>query len=161
MNLYELTSEYEGLMNMLYDGETDEQTIMDTLESLEYEIEDKADNYAKIIKNIEADTKALKDEEARLYSKRKALDNNIKRLKDNLYNSMKLIGREKFKTLLFSFNIQKNPASLKIEDMAKVPSNYFIPQDPVIDKARLKDDVKGGTIIDGVYLEQGESLRIR
>ncbi|MBO1683294.1 siphovirus Gp157 family protein, partial [[Clostridium] scindens] len=52
MRLYELTEQYDGVMNLLYDGETDEQTILDTLESIEGEIEDKADNYAKIIKNM-------------------------------------------------------------------------------------------------------------
>lgn len=35
MKLYELTEQYDGVMNLLYDGETDEQTILDTLESIE------------------------------------------------------------------------------------------------------------------------------
>ena len=52
MKLYELTEQYDGVMNLLYDGETDEQTILDTLEAIEGEIEDKADNYAKIIKTM-------------------------------------------------------------------------------------------------------------
>lgn len=42
MRLYELTEQYDEVMNLLYDGETDEQTILDTLESIEGEIEDKA-----------------------------------------------------------------------------------------------------------------------
>ena len=36
MRLYELTEQYDGVMNLLYDGETDEQTILDTLESVSY-----------------------------------------------------------------------------------------------------------------------------
>ena len=47
-SLYELTEQYEGIRMMLYDGETDEQMILDTLESIDAEIEEKADNYAKI-----------------------------------------------------------------------------------------------------------------
>ena len=35
MKLYELTEQYEEVINLLYDGETDEQTILDTLESIE------------------------------------------------------------------------------------------------------------------------------
>ena len=50
--LYELTGEFLQLMNMLEDEDCDEQCIMDTLESVEYEIEDKADGYAKIISYI-------------------------------------------------------------------------------------------------------------
>ena len=40
MNLYELTEQYDEVMSLLYDGETDEQTILDTLESIDGEIED-------------------------------------------------------------------------------------------------------------------------
>ena len=50
-NLYQLTSNYETVLNMLYDEEIDEQMILDTLEAIEGEIEDKADGYAKIIKD--------------------------------------------------------------------------------------------------------------
>ena len=54
-NIYELTGQFLQLLDMLEDEEVDEQVIMDTLESVEYEIEDKADGYAKIIKALEAD----------------------------------------------------------------------------------------------------------
>ena len=42
-NIYELTNDFLELLNMLEDEEVDEEVIMDTLESIEYEIEDKAD----------------------------------------------------------------------------------------------------------------------
>lgn len=35
--LYELTDQYQSIMDMLYDGETDEQLVMDTLESIDGE----------------------------------------------------------------------------------------------------------------------------
>ena len=35
MNLYELTEQYDEVMSLLYDNETDEQTILDTLESID------------------------------------------------------------------------------------------------------------------------------
>ena len=65
MNLYELTEQYDEVMSLLYDGETDEQTILDTLESIDGEIEDKADNYAKIIKNMLGEAEAVKREKHR------------------------------------------------------------------------------------------------
>lgn len=42
MRLYELSEQYEILEQMLYDGETDEQTIRDTMEAIFGEFEDKA-----------------------------------------------------------------------------------------------------------------------
>lgn len=45
--LYELTEQYQAVMDMLCDAEADEQVIFDTLEAIDGEIEEKADNYAK------------------------------------------------------------------------------------------------------------------
>ena len=75
MRLYELAEQWDAVFNMMEDGETDEQVILDTLQSIDGEIEDKADNYAKLIKNIHADTEILKAEEERLYQRRKSLEN--------------------------------------------------------------------------------------
>ena len=50
--LYELKENWKQVQEMLYEEEIDEQCILDTLESIEGEIEDKADSYAMIIKVI-------------------------------------------------------------------------------------------------------------
>ena len=65
-SIYELTGEYLELMNMLEDEEVDEQTIIDTLEALDGEIENKADNYAKIIRSLESDIDGISKENNRL-----------------------------------------------------------------------------------------------
>ena len=70
--MYELTQDYKTVQDMLYTG-ADEQTVMDTLESIAGEIEEKADGYGKIIRNIETDIAGLKDEEKRLISRRRSL----------------------------------------------------------------------------------------
>ena len=80
--LYELTEEYEAVLNMLYDGETEEQIIFDTIEGIEGEIENKADNYAKMIKSMLADAECIKAEEDRLASRRRSLESRAKKLKD-------------------------------------------------------------------------------
>ena len=54
-SLYELKSEYLQLKEMLEDDSIDEQVILDTMEGIDYEIEIKADNYAKIIKELEGE----------------------------------------------------------------------------------------------------------
>ena len=74
------------------------------------EIEEKADGYAKIIKGMQGDIEALKAEENRLVARRKALENRQQALKSNLEANMREMGKTKFKTALFSFNIQKNGA---------------------------------------------------
>lgn len=77
-NLYQLTNNYETVLNMLYDEDADEQMILDTLESIEGEIEDKADNYAKIIKELESKRDSRKAEAKRLLDSATVFDNRIK-----------------------------------------------------------------------------------
>lgn len=159
--MYELTGEYSAVLAMASDPEIDPQAITDTLEAINAEIEIKAENTAIIISELEAEYNKLKTEESRLAARRKAIETNAARLKDGLYNAMKTTGKEKFKTTLFSFNIQKNPVKLVIDDESKVPKKYYIPQPPKIDAAKLKEDLKAGAVRKYAHLEQGESLRIK
>ena len=105
MRLYELTDQYEALMDMLCDEEVDEQTIMDTLEVIDGEIEEKAENYAKIIQQMQADTAMLKAEEERLCMRRKSLENRSQNLKTVLKSNLEFIGKTKFKTALLVFAV--------------------------------------------------------
>lgn len=172
-NIYELTGEFLQLLEMLEDEEIDEQVIMDTLESVEYEIEDKADGYAKIIKALETDVEGIKKENDRLTSRKKTYENRIKQLKENLEMCMKVTGKKKFTTDLFSFNIQKNGGKRKLivdVDVENIPEEYRIKQPDAINGDKLREYLKenglegqdGSINCEWCHLEpQGESLRIR
>jgi hypothetical protein len=160
-SLYELTGQFQQVLDMAQDSDFSQEAIRDTLEAIGLEIEDKADGYAKVIKTLEGNVAALKTEESRLADRRKVIENNIKFMKKTLEDSMKTTGKTKFKTLLFGFNIQKNPASLVIDDKNKVPEELLIPQEPTIDNAAIKELLKNGAVLEYAHLEQGESLRIK
>ena len=121
--LYELTTGYKNIEYLIEMGESTEE-LEAVLNSIGGEIEDKAENIAKIIKNNEADIKAFKEEEKRIAERRKTLENDVKRLKEYLYNNMKLTGKTKFKRGTFSFNIAKNPASVEITNADIISSDY-------------------------------------
>lgn len=158
--LYELTGEYLELLNMAQEEE-DPEIIKDTLEAVGGEIEDKADGCAKVIKELEADVDKIDKEIKRLQDKKKTINNNIGRIKFNLENAMKITGKVKFKTLLFSFGIQKNPASVAVKDEKAVPDRFWKPQDPVLDKKGLIAFIKENGNTAYAELTQTESLRIR
>ena len=172
-NLYELTGDFLTLMDMLEDEECDEQCIMDTLESVEYEIEEKADGYAKIIKSLESDIEGLSKEADRLTARKKTYENRIKWLKQNLEMCMRATGKKKFTTDLFSFGIQKNGGKRKLVidvDVDNVPEQYRIKQPDAIDGDSIREYLKenglegqdGSLNCEWCHLEpQGESLRIR
>ena len=172
-NIYELTGQFLQLLDMLEDEEVDEQVIMDTLESVEYEIEDKADEYAKIIKALEADVDGIQKENDRLTSRKKTYENRIKWLKQNLEMCMRATGKQKFTTDLFSFNIQKNGGKRKLTidvDVDNIPEEYRIKQPDAVNGDKLREYLKenglegqdGSLNCEWCHLEpQGESLRIR
>ena len=157
MNLYELSVAFQEVQNM----ELDSEVMQDTLDSIEDAIENKAENIAKLIRNLESDVAAYKEEEDRLKTKRQATENKVKWLKTYLEDNMKLTGKTKFKSGMFKFSIQKNPASVNILDERIIPEEFLIPQLPKIDKTALKDVLKTGVEVPGAELKQTEGLRIR
>ena len=63
-------------------------------------------------------------------------------MKESLETAMRATGKTKFKTDLFSFNIQKNPPRLVIDKPEEVPEEYLIPQEPKIDTKAIKEILK-------------------
>lgn len=158
--LYELTDEWLQLLQLAEDGEIDQDVFADTLEGLDFEIELKADGYAKVIAELDHTIAALKAEEKRMSSRRKAMENHIEQMKKSLFEAMRSTGKEKFKTDLFSFSIRKNPASV-ILDTTDIPEEYLVPQDPVVNKKQIMADLKAGKDLTGLaHLEQTERLQI-
>lgn len=163
-SLYELQGEYLQLLNMLEDPEVEDQIVLDTLEGIDYELEIKAENYAKIIKELEGTVEVIKTEQKRLSDKKSKLEANVKRLKDNLQEAMTATGKTKFKTDLFSFSIQKNGGALPVivdVDTAELPDELVqITEKPDL-KAIAKYLEEHPESKLAHYGERGESLRIK
>lgn len=163
-SIYELTQDYLQILSMLEDPELNPQTLADTMEGIEGEFEIKAENYAKVMKNLEGDILAIKTEIDRLTAKKKALENNIKNMKSTLQTAMETTGKTKFKTELFSFNIQKSAPAVVIDEqyIENIPDKYLKYKDPEIDKTAIKDAIQKGEDLVGIaHLEIKNSLRIK
>lgn len=162
--LYELTDEYSKLLELAEDPDTDPQVLVDTMDAIGGEIEAKADGYAMVMKELEAQELAIKMEVDRLNNRRLSISNNITCMKRALEAAMRLTGKMKFKTTLFSFGIQKNPPSVVMDEtyIENIPEDYLKYKDPDIDKKRILADIKAGKDLTGIaHIVQTESLRIR
>ena len=159
MNLYELTDSYLKVLELIEAGE---ENLDDTLESINDTIEVKAENYAKIIRNLEGNVNMLKAEIERLNSRKKSIEGNVDRLKENLKQAMILTGKEKIKTGLFNITVANNPVALNVFDESKIPENFFTYETiKKMDKSAIKDLLKAGQVIEGAELTQGKGLRIK
>lgn len=160
MNLFELTENYVKFFTEFENADEVTEEMQEMADNLNVEIEEKCDNYGKMIRNLEADVEAFKNQEKIFNEKRKSAENKVKWLKQNLQASMELQGRKKVKTDLFSFNIQKNAPSLEITNENNIDDSYYVIERK-LNKRELLSDIKEGLIVDGVELKQTESLRIR
>lgn len=162
MTLYELTDDYRNLLEMAQNPDIDGQAIKDTLEAIQGDIEEKADGYAKVIKELSADTDKITAEIKRLTDRKNTIQNNIAYMKQSLTSAMTVTGNTKFRTDLFSFNIQKNPPALVVDDEKAIPQEYLIPQEPKVDKKAIIDFLKNGNKkVPYAHIEQSEGVRIR
>ena len=159
MKLYEISEAMLDLKNML-DLEEEFTGVKDSLDLIEIDFAEKIDNIAKIITEFNGNIEILKNEEKRLASKRKIIESKVKNLKSYIEENMIKTEKKKIKTDLFSFNIQKNPSKLIIENEELLPKKYFKMLEPAIDNQTLKEDLKNGEI-QGAKLLQTESLRIK
>lgn len=161
--LYELTEEWQQLIAMMDDPDVDPEVLQDTLEGLSGEIDEKGDNYAKVIRMYEGDITTIDAEIKRLTALKQNRQKNIERMKESLKKTMQATGKTKFKTSLFSFGIRKNPVKLVIDMQTKIPAYYYVVPDPKpeLNKALIKEDLKAGKEVEGAHLEQGESLQIK
>lgn len=163
-SLYDIKGRYCAIQELLSESDLDPQLLADTMEAIEGELEIKCENYAMVMKNLEGDIEALDNEIRRLTSRKKTLENNIKRMKEAVRDAMIATGKEKFKTELFSFSVQNNPPSvvLDTEDLDTLPNEFIrIKKEP--DKTAIKEALlKGDQKLSGyAHIENTRSLRIR
>lgn len=164
MKLYELAEQFKQLQEMLEDENADIELIQNTLEGVECEFNEKAENIAKLIKTLDYEVEILKSEKERIENKIKSKAAKKDWLKEYLQKQMEIAKKEKIKTPLFNISIQNNPPSVDIIDMETFKlagAKYLIPQEPKIDKRALIEDLKAGIEVPGAILKQEKGLRIR
>jgi mitochondrial fission protein ELM1 len=164
MNIYELTADFLRLQEMIEDPDVESDEIQAVMDELNDQLEKKADGYAKMIRNLEGNLAAVKTEQQKLNEKKNLLEAGIKRLKEDLQTAMIATGKRKFKTDLFSFNIQKNGgADPVIVDVAtdELPDDLVIISEKPDLKAIAAYIKETGDITFAHFGERGESLRIK
>lgn len=158
MNLYELTANAAYLQQLLEDGEIDEQTYADSLESMM--IDEKVENICKVVRNLEAQSAAFKEEEERLAKKRKVAENGVKRLKDSLVNLMQTTNDKKIKAGLFTVSLGSSK-SVEVFQQNELPECFLKPQPPTVDKTAISAALKAGDVVPGARMKDNAYVTIR
>ena len=163
MTLYEIDKSIEALINAV-DPDTGEITVdNDALDALLMERDAKVENIACCIKNLTADAKALKEEEAALSARRKTTEKKVERLKDYLTYALQ---GEKFQTAKCAVSFRKCSA-VEVDDCfvewAQTSGNEELLRykEPEVNKTAVKERLTGGEAVDFARLVQNTSITIK
>lgn len=157
LSLYQLSGNYLQALDFLTDPELDLpiEAVNDTLESLTGELEDKAVNVAKFLRNMEVTALAIKAAE-------EAMEARVKWMKDYLKGNMEHTGISKIECPFFKLSIQKNPAAVNVTNENAIPEQF---KEQVItwkiDKTAIKETLKKGVAVPGAELVKGTRLVIK
>lgn len=161
MNLYELEGNLLHVVELANSAKPeDQQLFADTIESLQDSIADKAIGYGKVINQLVADEKQLADKIKHDQERKRALSNNISRLKLALQHGMETAGKEKVKDIDLSIWIQNNPVSVAVTDDKLIPGE-FTEIEKKLNKTAIKQALNDGEEVPGAKLVQTRSIRIK
>lgn len=165
MKLYELANDYVALMQAIDNDELPEECIADTLEAITGEIEIKADNIACMLKNIEAEVKAIKEEEANLATRRKTKEKAYERLKEYLSTTLQSLSIDKVETARNKITFRKSE-SVEIDDTfiewaQENREDLLKYSAPTADKTEIKKILKGGAELQGAQLISKQNIQIK
>lgn len=155
--LYELTDQYKMLQNFIEENNAEGFEL--ALSQIQGEIAEKLEGYAMVLKNIESDIAGIKAEEKRLADRRKSMESNLTRIKENMADTLLTVDGNRVKTEKFTFSFRKS-TSVKVEDESVIPPQ-FIKVEKTISRAELAKALKAGKHIEGAKLIENQSLQIR
>ena len=153
MNLYEIDNE---IMSCI-DEETGEIVDVEKLDSLVMERDVKIENICLWIKNLKADSVALKAEKDNFAARQKAAENKAESL--TKYISSYLNG-EKYKSARVTVSYRKSEA-VNITDISQIPTEYIKLAEPQADKTAIKNAIKGGMVIPGAEIVENQNIQIK
>lgn len=160
--LYELTAEFKAVADKLEQLELDEQTIQDTLEGYSADFDNKVVSISSFIRNLEVSADAIKQAEAEMYARRKAIETKIEHLKSYVLTNMKAIGKDKVECALFKVSVRNNAPSVQIDDDSKISTDYLVTKiDYSFDKKAIKKAIEEGLVVEGASLVRSNSLSIK
>lgn len=171
--LYAISQEYMQAYNALFGDEAlPEEAIRDTLSGIQGEFEIKALNIAALIKNMMADSNAMKDAEGAINERRKRLEKRIENLENYLLINIQGAGLDNnpIESPEHYIAIKNCPISVQIDTNAEIPSRFIrVKTTEEADKTALKefltkcdeDNIDITTEVKGVRLVRNKKLVIK
>ena len=138
--------------------ETGEILDAAAMDALKMEIPKKLENLGRWMLNLEAEEKALADQEKRFKERKDAVKKKRESIKS--YVGAFLNGKP-YKCTDFEFKWRTSESVAFNGDIYKVPDDYLRYKEPELDKAKIKKALKSGIEIAGCSLEVKNNLSVK
>ena len=160
MTLYQIQDNIRKAIEQGFDEETGEILDTNALEALEIQRDEKIENIALFIKNLKAEAEAIKAEKMNLAKRQQTTENHAESLKRYL---TKCLDGEKFFSPKVAVSYRKSQTVEFIDgfDVNQLPEQFQRKVEPEADKTALKDALKAGEEIYGVYLAEHNNTIIK
>lgn len=159
MTLFEIGLEYRALADLALNEGEDNETIKQLFAENTSLLGDKLDNTMKIIKQLDAEEKALKDEAKRLTTRADTRKNKRELLRGLMLGSLETSGEKKLKTMSHNYSIT-DKESVQVLNEDELPREY-VRLTRSADKTKIKEHLKEGVLIDGCSIVKKSSLGVR
>jgi len=140
-NFNDLSSEDAEVTTHMIEGETD---LLEVIEKVVEEID---------LETTHVEALSLQIDRIKRRSDRKK--DKIERLKTAISSALELANLKSYETPLAKISIKKVAPKLMVSDEALIPTNYWKPQDPKLDRKQLTADLKDGQTVEGATLSNG------
>ena len=162
--MYELTDAYAELAALLDECESEEEAaqLWAQMDEIGASIAEKADNYARFLRNKQAEVDGLSKEIERLQKRKRSAENQIEQLREHMKFAMGVAGATEIRTTLGKWTMRRNPPRVEVIDESEIAPEFFDPQPPKLSKSKLLKHWKDtGEIPDGCDVVQSESMQFR
>lgn len=152
MKLYEIADKYKLAFEDLESQEDlSQEIITDSLAVIKDEFDGKGMVTGNFLKNLKAQSNAIKEEEKSLTERRKALDNKVKSLKDYLLTNMMAANITRITSPTIDIKVARSPVSVEVDESVEFPEEcYKITKE--ISKTAIKEYIATNGFLEGARL---------
>jgi predicted nuclease with TOPRIM domain len=165
MRLYEITNQFENVFNQLDENGELSQEMMESLDSLKDDFENKAISVACYIKNIEAEEAAIEHAIDDMKARKAKLAKKAESLSDYLQcNLQKLSIHEIKSSPYFKIKLKQCPPSVDVFDEKAIPPEFWrekVTTTTSVDKIKLKEVMSEGVEVPGATIQRKLKLEIK
>ena len=162
--LRQINAEIMNLTEELIDAQdaAEETAIIEALDALALQRNQKLDNIAYVRLQMKSDVKAIDAEIKRLQARKHATENAGKRLDGYVMEELRRAGKRSHKGKLANLTIAKSPVSCEVIDANAIPEAYREERTEVkiLRSEAIRHYRETGEILSGMRFYQNDHLRI-